>query len=221
MTVEQKVPLALVDDPAWLTEQIRLRGRMWSTDDQRVLVTLWWYSASAWTIGPTLASLVRGEPVLSSRVSDLMLHWLPDSRITGATSTRACADGPDRVGSAAATLRELYEHVIPVLAAHAGIRERPLWAIAADAVATRLLALGRERGSSPAEVVAVTDLLSPLSEAIGLPLPVTRYARTHDPVVEMYTKRCSCCLLYLAPGCEKCDSCPKGGRLRLRDASCS
>lgn len=214
---EQPMPLALIDDPAWLTEQLRLRAQIWSMDDQRVLATLWWYSASTWTIGPTVTSLVLGEPILSARVGDLDLHWRPDSRITGATSRRRCASSGDRVDTAARTLRELYDHTVPVLADHVGMRPRPLWAIAADALASRLLWIERAVTPTDESSPCATSLLGPLSESIGHPLPRTGYARADDSA-RAHTLRCSCCLLYLVPGQRPCTSCP---RVRVTGGSCS
>ncbi len=216
---ERLVSLGRIDDPAWLAEQLRLRARIWSYEDERVLATLWWYSASAWTIGPTVTSLVLGEPILSARPRDLWLHWSPDSRITGATSQQVSDRPGDRLEVAAGNLRDLYEHVLPVLADHVGMRPRPLWAIAADALANRLLWLGRALGTTREQVDGVTSLLGPLIESIGGPLPRTGYTRTDD-VAQMHTRRCSCCLLYLVPDKSPCSSCPRI-RTTLRGASCS
>lgn len=196
---ESPVRLARVDNPTWLEAQIRLRGERWGTDDRRVLSTLWWYSASAWTVGPTLASLAAGEAILSAEVEDLVIHWLPDGRITGATSTRLARVGGSRVETAARTLRGLFEHVLPLLAAQAGMRERPLWAISADALAGRLLWLERAWPGDAA------PLLEPLTEAIGAPLPRPRYTGTGPDAA---TRRCSCCLLYRAPEQRMCGACP-------------
>ena len=215
---ESLVPLSLIDDPAWVAEQIRLRGERWNTNDRRVLVTLWWYSASSWTIGPTLTSLVMGSDLLSAEVSDLDLHWLPDSRVTGATSRRVL-HGDDRLALAGESLRSLYSYVLPILAEYGHMRERPLWAIAADAIANRLLWLGRALSSELENVKRVTSLLDPLTEQIGGPLPLTRYTRTDD-FEAMHTHRCSCCLLFLTPQGGKCASCPRGGDLRVT-AQCS
>ncbi|MDY7106858.1 MAG: (2Fe-2S)-binding protein [Actinomycetota bacterium] len=214
---ETHVAAVAIEDPAWLAEQVRLRGERWRTDDARVLATLWWYSASAWVIGPTLASLAVGAPVLSADLGDLSVRWLGDSRITGATSSRvigrsADADPPthDRVEAAAASLRRLYDRVIPAVAAHAAIAPRPLWAIATDAIANRLLVIGRAIG----EEEATTALLDPLVDAVGHPMPRGRYVRDADADADTDTdglrvRRCSCCLLYLAPGQSTCGTCPR------------
>lgn len=204
---ERLVSAVSCADPAWLAEQIGLRSRRWGTDDRRVLATLWWYSASSWVVGPTLTSLALGDDVLSADPADLELHWLTDSRITGATSSRvlttgAQVDGAPAVEVAAGTLRRLYDHIIPALATFAEIPPRPLWALAADALATRLLFIGRAVG----EVDRVSTLLGPLVDAIGSPMPPTT-CRGVGPAME--TKRISCCLLYLAPEQSKCSFCPK------------
>ncbi len=169
-------------------------------------------------IGPTLTSLVMGSDLLSAEVPDLDLHWLPDSRVTGATSRRVL-HGDDRLALAGESLRSLYSHVLPILAEYGHMRERPLWAIAADAIANRLLWLGRALSSELENVKRVTSLLDPLTEQIGGPLPLTRYTRTDD-FEAMHTHRCSCCLLFLTPQGGKCASCPRGGDLRVT-AQCS
>lgn len=199
---EHRVAATSMVDRDWLDEQLRLRGLRWGTDDARVLVTLWWYSASSWVVGPTLISLALGDTVLSADLEDLTLHWLPDSRITGAASSRVMPAGRAPIDTAAETLRGLFERVVPVLARSAEVGPRPLWAIAADSIANRLLGIGRGVG----EVERVTALLHPLSRAIGPSMPKPAYTGA-GPTTE--TRRVSCCLLYLAPGQTKCGFCPK------------
>ena len=201
--VERAVAGTRLLDEAWVVEQIRLRGLRWSTEDRRVLATLWWYSASVWTVTPTLASLVLTDRVLSAEPSDLAVHWLPDSRITGATST-VVLGGTDPVQAAGSSVRSVYDRVIPLLAEIAGMRPRPLWAIAADALAGRLLWLGYATD----DIAATQALLEPLSEVIGAPLPRARYTPAREQVGPQ-VDRCSCCLLYLAPRQSMCSSCPR------------
>ena len=93
---EQLVPAVSMIDHDWLAEQLRLRGLRWGTDDARVLATLWWYSASAWMVCPTLASLALGGQVLSADCDDLAVHWLPDSQ-SPVRRHRGCSHrGPHR-----------------------------------------------------------------------------------------------------------------------------
>ena len=82
------------------------------------------------------------------------------------------------------------------------MRERPLWAIATDSLANRLLAVGRALGDVP----RATALAGPLAAAIGAPLPAPRYV---DVRGRPGTRRASCCLLYRVPGEPLCTSCPR------------
>lgn len=216
---DERSPLLLGPDAAfvagtrmteghWLFEQVRLRARRWSTDDRRVLATLWWYSASVWTVAPTLASLVlcesgEVESVLSAAPDDLALHWVTDSRITGATSSRVLPPG-EPIQRAGASIRDLYESVIPLVAEIGGMRERPLWAIAADSLAGRLSWLDGATGAHGQSVA----LLEPLGRAIGGPLPLARFGSSHDGAAHP-VHRVSCCLLYLAPRQSMCGNCPR------------
>ena len=74
--------VAAVTGPNWRAQQLRLRSERWRTDQPRVLATLWWYSTSAWLVGPNLTSLTMSGRVFSADLDDLTLHWLADSRIT-------------------------------------------------------------------------------------------------------------------------------------------
>lgn len=208
---EVPVPATRIEDPHWIAEQIHLRGARWNTDDLRVLATLWWYSASAWLIVPTLSTLALGTPLLSADLDDLTLHWLPDSRIRGATSAAIC-DGTDvprttteRIEVAGATLRSMYQRVIPVVADLARTAPGPLWGIATDAVATRLVSIGRSIG----DIESTTALAQPLVAAVGPSMPRARFEGEGE---HRLTRRCSCCLLYLAPDQAKCGNCPRRRR---------
>ena len=96
------------------------------------------------------------------------------------------------------------------------MRERPLWAIAVDSIANRLLALGRAVGDVP----GATALAGPLAAAIGAPLPAPRY---EDVGGARFTRRASCCLLWRVPGEPLCTSCPRRRpaerRILLEDAA--
>ncbi len=92
--------------------------------------------------------------------------------------------------------------MVDAVAAAGGMRPRPLWAIAADSLANRLLALGRALG----EEHRVTALAAPLAAAVGPPLPAPRYV---DVAGVRFTRRVSCCLLYRLPPEPLCTSCPR------------
>jgi ferric iron reductase protein FhuF len=102
----------------------------------------------------------------------------------------------------AADLRESLAAVVAAVAEAGGMPERPLWAIATDSLANRLLDLGRAAGD-PAAATARARLLA---EAIGAPLPAPRY---EDVGGRRFTRRASCCLLYELPSGSMCTSCPR------------
>jgi ferric iron reductase protein FhuF len=105
-------------------------------------------------------------------------------------------------GDVAAELRDSLAAVVVAVAEAGRMRERPLWAIAADSVANQLLALGRALGDVP----RATALAAPLAAAVGTPLPVPRYV---DVGRARFTRRASCCLMVELPGGSLCTSCPR------------
>ncbi len=201
------VSLAQVQDPEWLDTQIRQQARRWPTVDRRVLATLWWYSVSQVALTPTLASVFTTGQALSPLPADVELHCLPDGRIFTARST-AVLDG-DLVTVVSAAVRETLEVVIPAIARAGVKREAPLWAIATDSLANRLLWLGRTRGDRD----RATALAATLVERIGAPMPRPRYVDVdrlppHTGQAR-FVRRASCCLVYFEPGQAKCASCPR------------
>jgi ferric iron reductase protein FhuF len=171
-----------------------LRGRRQGSADRRVLATVWWYSASTVLLTPPLAGLVAGVP-LSGRLEDISISLLPGGLPAAAV---AAAGGKDLAGD----VRDSLAAVITAVAEAGRMRERPLWAIATDSLANQLLTLGRALG----DVRAVTAEARPLAAAIGAPLPEPRYV---DVAGARFTRRASCCLMYLLPGQPLCTSCPR------------
>jgi hypothetical protein len=147
---------------------------------------------------PPLAGLVTGRP-LSGALEETTLFALPGDLLVAA---EAAAPGPASPSDLGAQLRRSMGAVIAAVAAAGGMRERPLWAIATDSLANRLLALGGASG----DVAGATALAGPLAEAIGSPLPAPRYV---DVRGARYTRRASCCLLYRIPHEPMCTSCPR------------
>jgi ferric iron reductase protein FhuF len=188
------LPATLLADPAWTAEQLDRRALTQGTDDRRVLATVWWYSASSVLLTPPLAGLATGSP-LSARLADTTLSALSGGLLVAAVSAAPAADLP-------AELRSALAAVIGAVAAAGRMRERPLWAIATDSIANRLLAVGRALGDVP----AATALARPLAAAVGVPLPVPRYV---DVGGARFTRRVSCCLLYRVPREPLCVSCPR------------
>lgn len=197
-----------VQDVEWLEYQLDLQARRWPSVDRRVLATLWWYSVSQVFLTPTLASLFVTGSALSPRPADVELHCLPDGRILTARST-AVLRGPDVMESVAAALRDSFGMAIPAVADAGATRERPLWALATDSLANRLLWLGRASGA----VDHSTALAASLVQLIGSPMPAPRYVDVARPAPRAgtvrFVRRGSCCLVYLEQGEAKCASCPR------------
>jgi hypothetical protein len=188
------VPAVRLADPAWTAARLVERGVRTGTDDLRVLATVWWYSASSVLLTPAVAGLVTGRPV-SARLAHTTVWTLAGGLPVAATSSAPAVDP-------VAELREALVAVVTAVAEAGRMRERPLWAIATDSLANRLLAIGRALG----DVERATALAGPLAAAIGRPLPAPRYV---DVRGRRYTRRASCCLLYRVPGEPLCTSCPR------------
>jgi len=188
------VPAALLADAAWTARVLEARAPRGRPVDRRVLATVWWYSASSVLLTPPLAGLVAGIP-LSARLADQAVALLPGAVPIAAVATGGVADP-------VVDLRGSLASVIAAVAEAGGMRERPLWAIATDSLANRLLDLGRAAG----DPAAATARARSLAEAIGAPLPVPRY---EDVGAARFTRRASCCLLYELPSGSMCTSCPR------------
>ena len=188
------VPATLLADVRWTADTLATRAPRQRTDDRRVLATVWWYSVSTVLLTPSLAGLVTGVP-LSARLPDTSV-----SMLAGGLPVAAVSSAP--AGDVAAELRESLGAVVAAVAEAGRMRERPLWAIATDSIANRLLALGRALGDVP----RATALAAPLAAAVGAPLPVPRYV---DVGGARFTRRASCCLLYRVPHEPMCTSCPR------------
>lgn len=188
------VPATLLADPDWTAQVLDARAPRGRPVDRRVLATVWWYSASSVLVTPPLAGLVAGLP-LSARLEDLTVALLP-----GAVPIAALAGAG--AGDPAEDLRASLAAVVAAVAEAGRMRERPLWAIATDSLANRLLDLGRAAG----DPAAATERARTLAEAIGAPLPVPRY---EDVGGARFTRRASCCLIYELPSGSMCTSCPR------------
>ncbi|MGY1748361.1 (2Fe-2S)-binding protein [Modestobacter sp. SYSU DS0511] len=195
------VPATRLAHPDWTREVLAARAPRQGTDDRRVLATVWWYSASSVLLGPFLAGLVTGLPV-SARLADTTLYLL-----SGHAPVAATAGDPAGGGAPSGDLRPALAAVITAVASAGGLRERPLWAIATDSIANRLLALGRATG----DVAAATALAGPLAAEIGPPLPAPRFTDVPRPGggVVRFARRASCCLLYRVPHEVTCTACPR------------
>ncbi len=189
------VPAAALADPGWTAAVLDARTPRSGAVDRRVVATVWWYSASSVLVTPPLAGLVAGVP-LSARLADLAVALLPGTVPVAAV---AAGGGTPDLG---ADLRDTLTAVIGAVAEAGGVRERPLWAVATDSLANRLLDLGRVTG----DPATATSVAARLAAAIGAPLPAPRY---EDVGGVRFTRRASCCLVYRLPAGALCTSCPR------------
>jgi ferric iron reductase protein FhuF len=195
------VPLRDLADPDRLAAVVSAHAALYPGATRGVVTTVWWYLSSAVVAGPAAAGALLGVP-LSADLDDLDLHLGPAGMPAAVIARRLGADDP--CPALVATFGRLVESACTV----GGLRPRPLWAVATDSLATRLLAFGRARG----ELERATSLAGRLAAAAPVPAP-----RFVDVAGARFLVRGSCCLLYRAGG-ELCTSCPRrpaDERLRL------
>ena len=112
----------------------------------------------------------------------------------GAGQTRTGGEVSPEFGEVLRALRATLSAVIDRIAAVSGVRTPALWAVVTDVVA------------SWAVDARAPEIGQRLAAELGPALPAPRFV---DVAGRTFVRRASCCLVYEAPGCEKCVSCPK------------
>ena len=158
-------------------------GRRWHCDDPRINATLWWYSASAVLLRPTVEGLVSSGHPADPDPAYLKLWLRADGYLDGVAGERFVS--ADRLGG---RLRTALQPVVNTLAGDAN--PRALWAITADSLAVGVARLGGSR-----------ELVAGICAEAGMPIP--RYLPNGS------VRRCSCCLLCQVAGEDKCKACPR------------
>lgn len=194
MAGDRTISATAFADADWTAQRLRELAVRYGTGEPAVLAALWWYSASAVLVAPALAGLVTGRP-LSARLTDTSVTLLADGLPIGATSSAPGGDVP-------AELRGTLSAAVTAVAAAGGVRTRPLWAIATDSIASRLLMVGSQVGDVP----RATALAVSLAGEIGPPLLTPGFV---DVAGTRFVRRVSCCQLYRAPGQPMCTACPR------------
>jgi ferric iron reductase protein FhuF len=195
------LPGSLLADESWLSERVDQTGRQFRCDDRRTNATLWWYSASVVLLGPAVHALVRSGHGLDLSTSTLRFTVRFNGYLERVIPGAELGPGPTAFGR---HLDDVLGQVIAPLARTGGAGERALWAIAADSLATRILAETPGDDTAPALATAV-------AEAAGRLRPLPRYLDVQGrpgAVARRYVRRGSCCLLYRVPD-GLCISCPK------------
>ena len=191
MSARVIVPGVTLTRPDWLGERIADMGISWGTGDSRVSGTLWWCMAASSLIDPVATAYAEGRPAAAPVLEALLCEVRPDGGIERVVPADADHTDSGQVGPA---LRRTLERIIPGVADVSGAGVPSLWAIVADAIGNRALDAGNaEAGARLAGEVAGR-------------LPVPRFT---DISGRTFVRRISCCLVYEAPGCQMCTSCPK------------
>lgn len=184
------MPAVAVTDPDWLAAQLDAIERRFRLHRRAALGVLWWYSASSVLLGPPAESYAGDGPVADPALESLTLYLHPDGRVLDAraeTRAEARVDRASLPRRVAATL----EVCVTAVAAASTASVPALWAIATDSLANRVL----WAGGSPAAAAQLTTWS-----------PAPRYV---DVAGNQVVRRASCCLIYEAPGQDKCVSCPR------------
>ncbi len=207
-------------DEEWLALRVADTVRRWDCPDDRTAGTLWWYSASVTMTGAAPAMLLAAG-VAPDPDPHRAACTLTDYGYLASVRAGRLLPGADAYGRA---LGPALERVIAPLARVSGASERALWAIAADALANQALAAGREAGRvaeagalavrlarEPMPAPRFTDVLQyrpGTTDGDVALLPADPAAAEPEGALRV-VRRCSCCLIYQAPGEDKCVSCPR------------
>ncbi|MFB8007157.1 (2Fe-2S)-binding protein [Nocardia sp. NPDC056000] len=216
------VPGARLLDRQWLGERISDMGISWGTGDSRVSGTLWWCMVASSLVDPIVSAQAAGLPVMDPALASIGLEMRPDGGVervlamcelgpsdgsgvgtdhpdepakgTGDPIMLGVGGDPIQVEPVGHALRHTLSAVIPVVAEVSGAGVAALWAIVADAIGNRALDAGAQ------------EVGSALAREVSGRLPVPRFS---DIGGRTFVRRISCCLVFEAPGCEMCTSCPK------------
>jgi ferric iron reductase protein FhuF len=191
----------MLTDESWLAARIADLGASWRTDSMRVSATLWWCMTASALVERVVPALARRRPIPAPTLDRLTLILRADGTVerVGIDEAGWHAAGADygieaTEADIAVALRETLTAVIDCLTAVSGVRGPALWAVVTDVVGSWAV----DAGQPP--------IGRWLAEAIGTALPEPRFIEVAG---RTFVRRASCCLVYEAPGCEKCVSCPK------------
>ncbi len=189
---------ALITDPAWMAERLRLARALYGPAPKRVLGTVWWYSTSSVLVAPPLEALLHTGRAVDPALDAVTLEIHPDGRLVDAHSSRPFDGDAAALGTA---MGDALAAAVASVSSACGAGERALWAIAADSIANRALWAGQAVG----DVDGALALVDTVADGIGPPLPRPRFERYRGRLV---VRRVSCCLIDKATGLDKCASCP-------------
>ena len=193
---ERILPGTALADAAELARFVADCRKRWSTDDNRVAGTLWWYSTSSVVLTSLLVRLAEIDLAADPSLDRLRVHVGEDGRVLNVQPGGLLPEVSDLPGA----LRAALTPVLVTLSEVSGVRLPPLWAITTDAIANTLLRAWRDLGSPEQGVHQASWLVAEM----GSPLPPARFVTIEGkPLV----RRVSCCLIDHA-GFAQCASCP-------------
>jgi ferric iron reductase protein FhuF len=190
------LPGTALADPAVMDRFVADCRKRWSTEDNRVAGTLWWYSTSSVLLTSLLVRLAEIDLAADPALDRLRVHVGEDGRVLTVQPSGLLPE----VAELPVALRTALTPVLATLSEVSGVRLPPLWAITTDAVANTLLRAWRDLGAPAKGVRQASWLVG----AMGSPLPPARFVEIEGkPLV----RRVSCCLIDRA-GFDRCASCP-------------
>jgi ferric iron reductase protein FhuF len=199
------LPGSLLTDESWLAARVDQTGRQFGCAERRINATLWWYSSSVVLLGPVVHALVTSGAGRELSPSVLRFTLLSSGYLERVIPGPELPAGPAALGR---HLDEVLAAMIEPLARTGQATERSLWAIAADSLATRVLA---ETSVTPGGTDRAPQIATAVAEAAARLRPRPRYQDVSgrpDAPARRYVRRGSCCLLFRVPA-GLCISCPK------------
>jgi ferric iron reductase protein FhuF len=198
-------PGSLLTDESWLAGRVDQTGRQFGCAERRTNATLWWYSASVVLLGPAVHALVRSGTGLELTPSTLRFTLRFNGYLERVIPGPPLDAGPAALGH---HLEAALAQMIGPLARAGRATEQSLWAIAADSLATRVLA---ESSVTPGGTDQAPQLATAVAETAPRLRPLPRYQDVQGvpgAPARRYVRRGSCCLLFRVPD-GLCISCPK------------
>ncbi|MEU1980375.1 (2Fe-2S)-binding protein [Nocardia sp. NPDC019395] len=211
----------MLTDESWLAARFAELTASWRIESMRVGATLWWCMTASALVEQVVRALAREIPIPAPTLDRLAMSLRPDGSVekvrildtdgngNGVTGRSAGDRRPgsrdpgtqvsarDRAPQAhevSEALREALAVVIDRISAVSGVRKPALWAVVTDVIASWAVDAGAPQVGQR------------LAAEMGGTVPAPRFVEISG---RTFVRRASCCLIYEAPGCEKCVSCPK------------
>lgn len=221
----EQLSVAALATPERMSKAIAASERLFPMGDARWAGQVWWFSWNNSVVAPAVTAMVEFYKVPSLDLARGVLHAQPGDYWYSYSTDIVAADGQWRAAGAdyAASVRP----IIHALAAAAGLKPAPLWAVTADALVAAAVGAGNEAFDPYRGVRIACELSAGLAAgAEGVTIPTPRFqdirggtigptdmaaVRAGEEPDDVHTvaRRASCCMIFHSPGSGKCLSCPK------------